>query len=303
MNSAQGTAVVFRWSRVFFPGVHSFIHLHQSIELCSNQDFSVLTDFICISCNWNRTNRKTCKCLRVWPGWGGLKPFRNMIYFVDGGTSGSIWVPAVEWSHCTPCLFEHGIFFLGFFQFFPLAVLSHDLCSLYQYQALHLLLPSLSSVTFRDFTSWWLFQPPPPCFSLMSAMPESSSGNAPMSYPQHRSLICSYQLPTSPTQCFSLVCSLPDVVLAAHIFCSLFMVCWYQKQQDLGSGNIASLGSSACCFGEQGRGKSGPVEPGWRLLCAYGVLRELCWVSLPQRFTIWPNVIGFFFFFFFFLLH
>lgn len=149
------------------------------------------------------------------------------------------------------------------------------LCSLHQYQALYLLLLSLSSVTFRDLTtSRWLFQSPP----LRSAMPESSSGNAPVSWPQHRSLICSYQLPTSPTQCFSLVCSLPDVLLAAHIFCSLCMLCWYQKQRDLGSGDIPSLCSSACCCGERGKTKSSsaPVEPGWRLLCAYGVLRELC---------------------------
>ena len=45
--------------------------------------------------------------------------------FVGGGTSGSISVPAVKWSHCTPCLFEHGIFFLGFFQCFRMPVPSH----------------------------------------------------------------------------------------------------------------------------------------------------------------------------------
>jgi len=56
------------------------------------------------------------------------------------------------------------------------------------------------------------------------------------------------------------------------------MLCWYQKQRDLGSDNILSLGSSACWFGEEAKRKSSsaPVEPGWRPLCAYGVLRELC---------------------------
>lgn len=169
-------------------------------------------------------------------GRGSLEPSRKMIYFVDGRSCGSLSAAAVEWSRCTPRLFEHGHLLPAFLPFPPCGspVPSFLLCSLYQHHALHLLLLSQPSVTLRDFTmSRWLLQPPPPRFSLMSAMPESSARNAPMSSPQHRSRICSYQLPTSATQCFSLIYSLPDVLLAAHIFCSLFMLCWYQKQQDL----------------------------------------------------------------------
>lgn len=55
---------------------------------------------------------------------GGLRPYMNMIYFVDRGTSVSISVPAIEWSHFTCWLFEHGIFFLGFFRFFFVTILS-----------------------------------------------------------------------------------------------------------------------------------------------------------------------------------
>lgn len=156
---------------------------------------------------------------------------------------------------------ELGIFFLGFFQCFPVPVPCHYFsCALY--------------ISTKPHTRCFC-----PVFSrLQRALCPSPQALLPCTIPSIGPSSAVYQPPTSPTQCFSLVRPLPDVVLSAHIFCSLFTLCWYQKQRDLGSGDIPILCSPARRFGERvGRkSSSAPVEPGWRLLCAYGVLRELC---------------------------
>lgn len=109
--------------------------------------------------------------------------------------------------------------------------------------------------------------------------------------------ICSYQLPIYPAQCFSPICSLSDVVLPAHIFCSLFMLCWYQKQRDPGRGNNQSLSSSACCCGELGKRKFSSACRA-RLetaLCRWCFKRALMNLSSPKIYNL--DKCDFYFFF------
>lgn len=96
-----------------------------------------------------------------------------------------------------------------------------------------------------------------------------------MCWPRQWLLTCPWQLLACPAQCSSMVCSLANTVLTVRVFCILVTLCWYQEQQDLGSGDIPSLVSSAL-------GSGGGEHPAQPLLSQAGdrslnsVLREQC---------------------------
>lgn len=114
--------------RLFLSGATVWWVCINVLQLCSNQDLHIMTDFICLFSSCNRTNWKTHEYRNVWTGQGGLKPFRNIFFW---------WRNL--WFHLGPCskvVLLHSlslsfVLFPWFLQFFPVPVLSHALiCSL-----------------------------------------------------------------------------------------------------------------------------------------------------------------------------
>lgn len=269
--------------RLFLSGATVWWVCINVLQLCSNQDLHIMTDFICLFSSCNRTNWKTHEYRNVWTGQGGLKPFRNIFFW---------WRNL--WFHLGPCskvVLLHSlslsfVLFPWFLQFFPVPVLSHALiCSLPSTVAKYLLHLFLSTVIVTMSLC---------LFSLMNAVPEACSGNSPSPSINPSSAVISFQLillSVSPWFVLS------QMWFSLPIFSAACSCCAGTRSSGiLGGATTRASALLPAAVGSWGRENSAqPVEPGWRLLSADGALKELWWISLPQRFITWTNVIFIFF--------